>query len=223
MFKHILILFSSLLFMVDSEAQPYKEGTHYFRVEPAQLTNAPGKVEVIEVFSYACHACNQFEPIVQTWKQRMSQPVSFSYLPAMFNPSWELFARGYYTAEALGIKDKTHKAIFDYLYNQRKTLRTLEDIAKFYSSHGEKTLEQVKKAMNSFGVETKLQRAKKQVIAYQVNETPTLIINGKWRIRGGALKNQEEMLKVADYLIRQETLGLPQANPTTSIKPVVKE
>lgn len=223
MLKHILILLSCLLFLTDAEAQPYKEGTHYFRIEPAQLTNTPGKVEVVEVFSYACHACDQFEPIVQKWRQRLPATVSFSYLPAMFNPGWELFARGYYTAEALGIKDKTHKAIFNYVYKERKTLRTLEDIAKFYSSYGEKTLEQVKKAMSSFGVETKLKRAKKQVMAYQVNETPSLIINGKWRIRGGALKSQEEMLKVADYLIRQETLGLPQATPPTSVKPVLKK
>ncbi|HXD37744.1 MAG TPA: thiol:disulfide interchange protein DsbA/DsbL, partial [Rhodanobacter sp.] len=36
------------------------EGKNYFLIEPAQPTSQPGKVEVTEVFSYGCPACNAF-------------------------------------------------------------------------------------------------------------------------------------------------------------------
>jgi protein dithiol oxidoreductase (disulfide-forming) len=36
------------------------EGKNYFVIEPAQPTSHPGKIEVTEVFSYACPACNGF-------------------------------------------------------------------------------------------------------------------------------------------------------------------
>ena len=41
----------------------YVEGRHYHSIEPAQPTEvADGKVEVVEVFSYACVHCANFEP-----------------------------------------------------------------------------------------------------------------------------------------------------------------
>src|SRR5436305_14365117 len=52
-----------------SYAQAWKEGTNYFAVNPPQPTTVPaGKVEVMEVFSYACPACNAFQPIMKQLK-----------------------------------------------------------------------------------------------------------------------------------------------------------
>ena len=73
--------------------EPYQAGTHYFPIDPPQPTSSGDKVEVVEVFSYACIHCAHFEPQVQAWKQKMPAAASFSYLPAIFNSSWEIFAR----------------------------------------------------------------------------------------------------------------------------------
>ncbi|HEY4974165.1 MAG TPA: hypothetical protein VII41_11185, partial [Steroidobacteraceae bacterium] len=46
-------------------AAAWVQGTNYFLIQPALPTAvAPGKVEVTEVFSYACPACNRFYPVV---------------------------------------------------------------------------------------------------------------------------------------------------------------
>ena len=48
-----------------AHAQNWKEGTNYFPVTPAQHTNVPaGKIEVAEIFSYACPYCAQFNPLI---------------------------------------------------------------------------------------------------------------------------------------------------------------
>src|SRR6187402_3591631 len=41
------------------------EGKNYFRIDPAQPTSSPGKIEVTEVFSYGCPFCYQFNGLVE--------------------------------------------------------------------------------------------------------------------------------------------------------------
>jgi hypothetical protein len=46
-------------------ADNWVQGSNYFLIRPELPTSvAPGKVEVTEVFSYACPACNRFYPVV---------------------------------------------------------------------------------------------------------------------------------------------------------------
>ena len=51
-------------------AHTWTEGVNYFLISPARPTSVPaGKVEVTEVFSYACPACNIFQPTMHKLKQ----------------------------------------------------------------------------------------------------------------------------------------------------------
>ncbi len=212
MFKRIAALLVGSLAVIACNAQPvlFQEGTHYFKVDPAQPTSTPGKVEVVEVFSYACIHCAHFEPIVAAWKKTMPKEVSFSYMPAVFNnPSWEAFARSYYAAEVLGIVGKTHQPTFDAVFVERRPMQSIDQIAEFMSGFG-KSADDIKKAMNSFGVEMKINRAKKQVIGYQVDGTPTIIVAGKWRVTGTSAGAIENVFKVVDYLVRLEAAKLPK-------------
>ena len=46
------------------QTAPWVEGTHYFAIQPARPTGLPAsKIEVTEIFSYACPGCNRFYPI----------------------------------------------------------------------------------------------------------------------------------------------------------------
>lgn len=210
MFMRFAILSLVALIAPIAQAQPvpYTEGQHYFRIAPAQPTAAaPGKVEVIEVFSYACHACDAAQPEVDRWKKTMPAEAQFGYLPAAFNSGWELMARAYFAASALGILDKTHQASFDANFKNNKPLVTIDDVANLYATFG-KSADEIKAALNSFGVNAKLAQAKKQVIGYGVDSTPTLVVQGKWRITGRAAGSYMEMFKIAEFLIRMEAANL---------------
>ena len=63
----LVLLFSCSMAV---HAAKWEEGVNYFVIEPAQFTwmPSPGKVEVTEVFSYACPACNAFYPIAERLK-----------------------------------------------------------------------------------------------------------------------------------------------------------
>src|SRR5277367_2594812 len=130
-------------------APVWTEGTHYFLIKPPRpMSPTPGKVEVTEVFSYACPACNLFQPTMHKLKQSLPANTVVDYLPASFNPGedWPMFQLAYCTAQVLGIADQTHDAMFDAVWGTgelaildpsggriKERLPTIEDAARFYN------------------------------------------------------------------------------------------
>jgi thiol:disulfide interchange protein DsbA len=55
--------------------------------------------------------------------------------------------------------------------------------------------------MHSFAVTAKLARAKQFLLASGVEGTPTVIVDGKYRVTG---KNDEDVLRITNQLIAQE-------------------
>ncbi len=183
-------------------AETYTAGKDYFVIEPAQPTSSGDKIEVLEVFGYSCSHCASFEPKIAAWKKTLGADVSFNYMPAMFGGIWETFARAYYTAETMGILDKTHEAMFKAVHVE-KTIAAVEDISAFYASHGVNA-EEFAATMNSFAVNAKVGRSQQQVPRYGVSSTPTMIVAGKYRIEANAPNTHERMLQVADFLLAKE-------------------
>ncbi len=68
-------------------AHTWTEGVNYYLISPAHPTSLPaGKVEVTEVFSYACPACNIFVTTIHKLKASLPPNAVLDYLPASFNP-----------------------------------------------------------------------------------------------------------------------------------------
>jgi thiol:disulfide interchange protein DsbA len=66
-----------------------------------------GKIEVREVFSYGCIACNDFQPTVEKLRHNLPSNTQMVFLSASFNPSedWPMFQRAYLAAQSLGIAE----------------------------------------------------------------------------------------------------------------------
>jgi len=163
----------------------FQEGQHYFRIEPAQTT-PQDKVEVTEIFSYACIHCAHFEPTISAWKKTMPATASFAYLPAAWSPSWETLAHVFYAAEALGILDRTHKAFFDALHVEKRAFSSVQDIADWHAAKAGIKAEDFFATMNSPAVNIK------------VNP-------GKYRVTGNAAGGWPEVMQVVDFLIAKES------------------
>src|SRR5215469_54639 len=125
------------------------EGRNYFLIQPSQPTSVgPGKIEVTEVFSYACPACDRFSPLMDRLQESLPANVVVNYVPASFNPTedWPMFQRAYYTALVLGLVNKrSHDAMFEAVWrtgdlavvipgsNQlRRPPPSIADAARFY-------------------------------------------------------------------------------------------
>ena len=211
--------------------QKWVEGQHYFIVTPPQRTSVPpGKVEVMEVFSYGCPACNQFNAVAKKLKSSLPPNAQFVYLPASFIPTegWPMFQRAFFAAQALGIAEKTHDAMFDAVWRGgelaisdpttrrlKNPLPSIEDAAKFYERVAGVKAADFLAAAKSFGVEVKMKNADALILAAHVDSTPTIIVNGKYRFTPQSVGSYDGMIELTKFLVAKESGAVAAGAPTT--------
>jgi thiol:disulfide interchange protein DsbA len=187
-------------------AHNWQLGSDYFLIDPRVPTSTGNKVEVVEVFSYACPHCAHFEPTMKELESKLPADAQVVLIPAVFNQSWEPFARAYYTAKALGVAEKSHDALFDALHTQHLPLYSIDSLANgFYSKFGADPQAFLSTA-NSFIVDNQIANGNRLVAAYGVSSTPTLVINGKYRVEMNSEKKigPDEVVEIALMLVKQE-------------------
>ncbi len=216
-----LALVSTALFIVNAQAADWVAGKHYTVLPAVQRTNvAPGKVEVMEVFSYGCPACNQFRPSMKKLVSSLPANAQVVYLPASWNAAenWPTFQRAYLTAQSLGVADKGHDAMFDAIWTTgelsvteaggqrlKKNLPTIDDIARLYQRVTGVKAAAFVAASNSFGVNLKVRQADAQISAMQVPSTPTLVVNGKYRVNNDNLGSASDVIELVKFLVAKES------------------
>ncbi len=191
---------------------PYQEGLHYFLIDGAPVASS-GPMELVEAFSYLCSHCNTFEPYIGAWKKRKPESVEFRRIPVVFGRgSWELYARGYVTAEMMNVGEEAHNAMMDRLWKEKNMMRSMEELAEFYSQFGVDK-EKFLATSGSFAVEARLKKDQQKVQSYGITGTPSLVLNGKYRIAGNAaVPSFDVMLDVVDFLIEAESAGTQQSS-----------
>ncbi len=200
-----LTLIMMLVFLSPASARNYDEGIEYQRLkEPVPTQVGPGKVEVVELFWYGCPHCFRLEPDLSKWLKSKPKNVEFIRIPAVFNKTWELHAKAYYTANFLGIMDKFHKPFFDAIHLKKQPMNTVAEVKKFFLQQGvsEKDFTNV---FNSFGVDAKVRRAKELSREYGISGVPALVVNGKYLTDGPMAGGRRGMINVLNYLIKKES------------------
>jgi protein dithiol oxidoreductase (disulfide-forming) len=225
MTRSMSLILSTLVLLGAATAAPaatWEAGKHYELLQQPQRTSvAPGKVEVMEVFSYGCPACDHFQPTMRKIKAALPANAQLVYLPASWNTAenWPTFQRAYLTAKSLGVADKAHDEMFQAIWTTgelgvlegvtsgrpKRNLPTIEDIAKFYQRvAGAKPAEFVA-ASKSFSVDLKMRQSDAQIIAMRVASTPTLVVNGKYRINNESVRTPEDFIGLVNYLVAKES------------------
>ncbi len=182
----------------------YKQGVHYQLLPVPVDTEDPSRIEVTEVFSYACIHCYRLDPMLEAWRAELPGDVAFRRVPAVFNESWALLARMFYAAETLGVGEKMHMPLFEAIHKRGLPLQRPEVAEELFWSVAGVKPNDFKDALNSFGVFTRLRQADAQGRVYRVTGVPTLIVNGKYRIDSGDAGGYADMLRIADLLIARE-------------------
>jgi thiol:disulfide interchange protein DsbA len=215
-----LLAVATLLLPLAAPAATWTEGIHYVRVTPPQQTTVPaGKVEVMEVFSYACPACNVFQPVMEKLRSTLPPNAQIVFLPAAFNPQedWPMFQRAFFAAQALGIAERTHQAMFDAVWKTgelgvttagnrlKDPLPSLADAARFYARVASVDPQKFLAMANSFAIDSKVRAADAQILAMHVESTPTLIVNGKYRVIRDSVQTNDQVMELVRYLVARES------------------
>lgn len=185
-------------------------GRDYTRIEPAQTTDTPDKIEVIEFFSYACPHCNELNPKIQPWAKSLPPDVVFKRVPVGFNPFYSLMARLYYALEITGDLDRLDSALFSAIHEKGLRLVSDKAITEWAVSQGVDA-RKFSEAWNSFSVTSKTKRADQMVNNYRIQGVPAVTVDGRYLVGGRTL---DEMLQLSSKVIdlrRGERAGKPTA------------
>ena len=208
-----------------AKAPPPVEGTDYVTIPNGQpFDTAPGRIEVVEFFGYVCPFCAAVQPQVSAMKAKLPPDVHFVYVPAAFGAMWDNYAKAFYAAEAMGLVEKTHDAMFraihiDQTLKGERGMDKPEEIAAFYANYGANPA-QFLNSMQSFAVATKMNRARQYMTEAFANGdqmgTPAFVVAGKYRVKG---KSVDDMFRIINQLIVAERAKLAAAAPAAPTEP----
>jgi thiol:disulfide interchange protein DsbA len=197
------LLFALLLpaaaFAANPAAFVPTEGVDYVVIDAAQpYRPLQGKVEVVEVFAYWCPHCAAFQPMVDAWKRRLPKDVRFTYVP-LTTENGDALSRGYFATEALGAVERTHAALFRAMHDEGTMPMNPSDgeLQGWLVGQGLPATK-LKAAWASPAMAADLRHASAFEHAVDIEGTPTLVVNGRYRIISG---DHESMLRTADALI----------------------
>ncbi len=219
-----LFLLSSVLAWPALAAEEWTEGVDYTVISPAQpMATIAGKVEVTEVFSYGCPVCWRYYKDADALRAHLPANAFMDYLPASFMPAedWVMFQRAYFAARSLGIEKRTHDAMFVAIWEThelatidpttnrpKRNPPTIEDAAKFYARVAGVKTQDFLQAANSFGVTTQMNQADAQVHGWMVGGTPTIVVNGKYRVEPYDDQGQERnVIAIVRFLVKKESVA----------------
>lgn len=179
------------------------EGKQYAKISPpAPVAAAPGNIDVVEFFSYACPHCNAFEPVLHEWVKRQPADVQFRRVPANFLTNAENFQRIYYSLEAMNLLDTLHTKVFHAVHVDRERLMKPDEISAFVTKHGVDAAKFMS-VFSSFGVQAKVRHASKLIDQYKIDGIPAVAVQGRYVTSPGQAGGHEQALQVVEHLIQQ--------------------
>ena len=197
-----ILLFSLLLPATAFAAPPLAapvEGVDYVAIDGGQpYRPLQGKIEVVEVFAYWCPHCADFQPVVDAWRHKLPADVRFTFVP-MTTESGDPQGRAYFAAEALGAVERTHAALFRAMHDDGTMPMNPSDgeLQSWLVTRGLADAK-VKAAWTSSAMAANLRHASTFEHMVDIEATPTLVVNGRYRILGA---DHAAMLRNVDALI----------------------
>ena len=211
--KHLRTWLSALvaglcLLALPAQAQ-LVAGRDYSVIEPAQPTDDPGRIEVVEFFSYACPHCSDLHPHITRWAAKLPADVAFHRVPVGFNqPYYQLMARLYYALEAIGELQKLDNSVFNALHEKGLKLVDEKSLSEWVAAQGVDA-KKFHDAFNAFGVVSKAKRGDQLAQAARITGVPSLVVDGRYLVTGKEIKTLPDLLALADKVIdkRRNEIG----------------
>jgi thiol:disulfide interchange protein DsbA len=185
----------------------FTEGKEFARLgSPVKVSVAPGKIDVVEFFSFACPHCFALEPALEAWTKRLPAQVHFHRVPVPFLFNAQNFQPLYYTLEALNLVDALQMKVFNAFHVDHDRLDSPEAIAAFVQKNGVDAA-RFMAVFKSFSVQARAREAGDIVSTFNVDEVPTIAVQGRYTTslaRGGS---PEGTTRVVDHLIAEVAAG----------------
>jgi protein dithiol oxidoreductase (disulfide-forming) len=200
-------LLTALLLGAPPANAEIQAGRDYTVLRNPQPTISPGRIEVIQFFSYGCPHCAEMHERLNRWVAALPKDVAFRRVPVVFGrPAWAALSRTYFALQDTGDLSRLDDAVYRAVHEERLPLVDEPRITAWMSKHGVDSA-RFTAAFRSFNVNTKVKQAEGTAASYAIDAVPTFTVAGRYRVIG---RTPEEMLSIAGELIgraRREASG----------------
>ena len=175
-------------------------GRDYVEISPAQPTDNPAKIEVIEFMSYACPHCSDFNPYVIKWSAKLPADVDFKRVPVSFNPYYALMAKVFYALEAIGELQRLDAPLFDAIHV--KGLKLIDDKSLIDWASGQGIdAKKFSDALKAFSVQSQTKQADSVTRAAKVPGVPAFVVDGRYLVNSERAAQHGGVLALTDKVI----------------------
>jgi len=168
-----------------------------YREIPQQPIETGDKIEVIDFFFYACQYCNDLLPRLERWSRDKPADVVMRHIPVVRHDSWVPLAKTYFTLEAMGEVERLHPAVFHSYHVEDLYMSQEKVIAEWAGKQG-LDREKFMAIYRSDETRQKVERARKQTMQYEIQGTPSLVVDGRFLTDGASAKT----IEILDRMVR---------------------
>jgi len=217
-----LCALAAVLLLGSAPLRAQQEGSDYRKVTPPQPSASPGKITVIEFFSYGCPHCAHFYPLVESWRTKLPKDVIFRRVPVGFErPAWVNLQRAYYALQSSGELDKLDGALFRAIHEQNQQLVDEASIADWVGRSGGNA-DKFSADYVSFGVNNQTVQADKMAQDYGIDTIPAMAVDGEYVAMAdpapGEMPYLGQLLANTDKLIARVRAERAATRPTAKSK-----
>jgi thiol:disulfide interchange protein DsbA len=180
---------------------PHARANVDYRLIEPQPVQTGNRIEVIDFFWYGCPHCYAFQPALEEWIRRMPPDVALRRIPAILRDNWAPHARIYYTLESLGELGRLHQEVYHGYHVQELHMSKPDVMVQWAVRHGIDRQKWID-AYNSAEVTQKVEAAKTLTMDYNVQGTPSLVVDGRYLTSPAMARSEQRMIPILDDLVR---------------------
>jgi thiol:disulfide interchange protein DsbA len=175
------------------------EGADYTPI-PQQPVADPRRIEVVEFFYYGCRWCNELQPHLEEWLRRKPADVDFRYQPAIRNTRWLVLTKAFFALQALGELPRLHARVYRAYHRDNVNLEDEAVLTGWVLKQGIE-LKPFEELMRAPETMAKVEAARADTYAYQIETTPSIVVNGRYLTSSGMAGGVVELVQVLEDLI----------------------
>lgn len=210
MIKKLVIFISIALLSFQIQAEPFVEGKDYvvLKNQTAQ-SKTSDKVKVTDFFSYGCPWCFKLDKPLDSWADKHQNQVELQKVPVVFNKAWIIYAKAFYTINALAPTQNIDDALFEAIIDKNKKLSSPEEMAAFLAKHGIKEESAQNALTHSPSIDIQLKNDRQLMANYQITAIPAIVIDNRYKTDLQMAQNIERFFAILDFLVKKASKSEP--------------
>ena len=212
--------------------EEYEAGIDYHVLENKEDTEAnesapdvSEKITVVEYFSYGCLACKKFEVQISNWLENKADDVEFKREAVVFQESWALLAKAYYTAVELDVLDAVHIPMFEAIHEDKRAMHEPKNIEQLFKEEAQIDSKVFRQTFyEDDTIVDEILKIHERAQSLRIQNTPTVVVDGKYLVNTRTAQSRKRIFLIVDFLtdkVRTERQSISAGEQTLPSSPPV--